>query len=245
MYSEENPLVSIAISTFEANGRGKELLEHNIQHILKQDYKNIEIVISDHSSDDKIKNICETYNNVKYPIIYIHNPEHKGNSSQNTNNAIDHCNGEYIKILFMDDYLNNPEGISLIIDKLKQQPEKKWLVHSYEHTKNYKDFYVHHKPQFSTDIIFHNSIGCPSCVTIHKSITERFDVDLRWFMDSDFYFRLKNNYGNPIFLYHSPAIMVNLHHNDQVSTKCDQSYGMKQKEMNFIRQKYDKKIEYK
>ena len=45
MQSEENPLVSIAISTFEANGRGKDLLEHNIQHILKQDYKNIEIVI--------------------------------------------------------------------------------------------------------------------------------------------------------------------------------------------------------
>ena len=228
-----NPLVSIAISTFESGGKGHELLKHNLDHILKQDYNNIEIVISDHSSDNKIKDLCEQYNGKKssngntYPIKYIHNPEHKGNSSQNTNNAISHCRGEYIKILFMDDYLYNESAISNIVTQFQSNPDKKWLVHSYIHTKNYKDFYNLHHPKFSKDIVFCNRIGCPSCLTIHNSVKERFDEKLKWFMDSELYKRILDKYGKPIFLHtkeDEKPYMVNLHHAGQVTnTSIDKS----------------------
>ena len=213
-------LVSIAISTFESGGKGHELLKHNLEHILMQDYGNIEIVISDHSSDNKIKDLCQEYNNKKYPIKYIHNPHHKGNSSQNTNNAINHCSGEYIKILFMDDYLYNDNAISIIVKKMQENPDKKWLIHSYKHTKNYKDFYNLHHPKFSHDMIFCNRIGCPSCLTIHKSVTERFDEKLKWFMDSELYSRIRSKYNEPIILHTSDSekpLMINLHHDGQVS----------------------------
>ena len=223
---DQNPLVSIAISTYESGGRGHELLKHNLDHILKQDYSNIEIVISDHSSDNKIKDLCQQYDGKNYHngsicrIKYIHNPDHKGNSSQNTNNAIEYCNGEYIKILFMDDYLYNESAISIIVKKMQENPDKKWLVHSYKHTKNYKDFYNLHHPKFSHDMIFCNRIGCPSCLTIHKSVTERFDEKLKWFMDSELYSRLRSNYHDPIILHTSDSekpLMINLHHDGQVS----------------------------
>ena len=94
-------LVSIAISTYEANGNGPEFLTRNLKNIINQTYQNIELVISDHSSDNSIKEVCKKFSSQKYPIKYVHNPHHKGNISQNINNAIKYCNGVYIKILFM------------------------------------------------------------------------------------------------------------------------------------------------
>tara|TARA_Y100000389_G_scaffold153040_1_gene153173 strand:- start:15476 stop:20974 length:5499 start_codon:yes stop_codon:yes gene_type:complete len=218
--NQENPLVSIAISTYESGGKGHELLKHNLDQILKQDYDNIEIVISDHSSDNKIKELCEDYDDKKYKITYIHNPLHKGNSSQNTNNAIAHCKGDYIKILFMDDYLYNESAISIIVNKMQETPDKKWLVHSYKHTKNYKDFYNLHHPKLSHDIALCNKIGCPSCLTIDASVKERFDEKLKWYMDSEFYKRLYDKYSDPIFIHTKDdemPYMINLHHANQVT----------------------------
>tara|TARA_Y100000992_G_C21271795_1_gene497346 strand:- start:2371 stop:3123 length:753 start_codon:yes stop_codon:yes gene_type:complete len=242
MSNNYDDLVSIAISTYEANGRGCDFLEHSFKNILNQTYKNIEIVVSDHSDDNKIKEICEKYNNIKYPIRYFHNPNNKGNSSDNTNNAINNCNGEYIKILFMDDYIYNEDAIYLIVEHFYKNPDKKWLVNSYMHTKNYKDFYNHHKPYFSHDIALCNRIGCPSCLTIHKSITNRFDVNLRWFMDSELYYSIKKVYGSPIFVHTSDSdkpFMINVHHGDQVSHSCTTSLSNKEKV--YIKNKHARK----
>lgn len=242
IFFDFNPLVSIAISTYEANGKGHDLLTHNIEQILNQTYNNIEIVISDHSSDNKIKEVCDKYNNLRYPIKYIHNPEHKGNSSQNTNNAIKYCTGEYIKILFMDDYLCNEDAIKLIVDEFDKNKTKKWLVNSYMHTKNYKDFYTHHKPHFSHDIALCNRIGCPSCLTIHKSINNRFDENLKWFMDSELYYNIKKTHGDPIFLHTQDStqpLMINLHHENQVTHICTTELSNKEKE--YIKNKHTTK----
>ena len=54
-------LVSIAISTYEANGKGPEFLTRNLNQIMRQTYENIEIVISDHASDDTIKEVCKKF----------------------------------------------------------------------------------------------------------------------------------------------------------------------------------------
>lgn len=233
-----NKLVSIAISTYEANGAGPKLLKKNLDEIMKQDYSNIEIVVSDHSSDNKIKNLCENYPKEKnFPIIYIHNPNNKGNSSQNTNNAINHCKGEYIKILFMDDYLYRNDTISEIVNKFEKNPTKKWLVHSYMHTKNYKDLYYLHHPRFSHDIVFCNKIGCPSCLTIHKSVLERFDEKLKWYMDCEFYYRILQEYGPPIFEYSTTPFIINLHHENQV-TNTEINDDLVKNETIYIKKKY-------
>ena len=235
----DDPLVSIAISTYEANGKGEGFMRHSFEKIMKQTYKNIEVVVSDHSSDDKIKKVCEEYDKKKYPVKYVHNAKDKGNSSQNTNNAIENCSGMYIKVLFMDDYINNEEAISMIVKEFDKNPEKKWLVHSYKHTKNYKEFYNLHHPKIVSDMIFCNRIGCPSCLTIHNSVKERFDEKLKWFMDSELYSRILKNFGQPIILHtkeETEPLMINLHHDDQVTnTKIDSNLVNKEKE--YIKQK--------
>ena len=48
--------ISIAISTFESGGRGAEMINFSLKKIMEQTWAFKEVVISDHSKDDKIKN---------------------------------------------------------------------------------------------------------------------------------------------------------------------------------------------
>ncbi len=230
-------LVSIAISTFESGGKGVELLKHNLEQIATQDYPNIQVVISDHSMNNVIKNHVEKFMiKVNFPIIYIKNTEHRGNSSQNTNNAINHCTGDIIKILFMDDYLFGFNSISDIVNSFENNPEKKWLVHGYYHTRDRKNYFRPHYPSWNNKMRDGvNTIGCPSALSIRKEVNERFDDNLKWFMDVEYYYRLHKKYGSPIFL--KRLIAVNYLHAGQVSnTQINKQLIANEK--NYINKKY-------
>ena len=208
-------LFSIAISTYEANGNGHIYLKTNLDKIKDQTFKDIEVVISDHSKNDEIKKLCMIYSSF-FNIKYIKYSQDYGSSSSNTNNAINKCNGELVKILFMDDYLENENSLQIIVDEFKKNPDKKWLVNSYYHKQNNLYNSIFH-PSWNNYILFANTIGCPSAVTIKKEIKTRFDNNLVWFMDCDFYHRIVLEYGLPLFL-HNP-IIVNQLHSDQVTNK--------------------------
>jgi len=47
--------VSVAIATYEMGDKGEYFLKKCIDSIIRQDYSNIEIVVSDHSKDDKLE----------------------------------------------------------------------------------------------------------------------------------------------------------------------------------------------
>ena len=119
----------------------------------------------------------------------------------------------------MDDYLLNENAITNIVEKFKNNKDKKWLVHSYKHTQNYKDLYTLQQPKLPHSALG-NRIGCPSCLTIHKSVEEKFCIYLKWFMDCELYIRLLDKYGEPIFIHTKDdeiPYMVNLHHTNQVT----------------------------
>ena len=230
--------VSIAISTFEANGTGCNLLSNNLDKIAMQTYPNIEVVISDHSKDNNISNLLNSYSN-KLNIVYIKNPNNYGNTSNNINNAINHCSGDLIKIIFMDDYLFLPNSIQLIVDEFNKYSNRKWLVNSYAHTQNYKKIFWQYHPKNNPKMgLGINTIGCPSGLTIRKVITQRFDENLKWFMDCDYYYRLYLNYGEPIYLH--KILVINYLHANQVTNKQINDDLVK-REYQYIVQKYKKK----
>ena len=231
--------ISSNVDMVENCNEQDKIIDDAERSINNQTYNNIEVVISDHSSNNKIKIFLKKFKK-KYTVRYYHNPDMKGNSSHNTNNAINNCQGEYIKILFMDDYLYNNKAIANIVDHFDKYPSKKWLVNSYEHTKDYKTYFNHHRPSISENIIFCNRIGCPSCLTIHKSVKERFDETLRWFMDGDYYYRLHKLYNNPIYLYSvkGKSNVITLIHNDQVTNECHTNNQLINKEKTYINDKH-------
>lgn len=113
----EKPLVSIIILTYN-NFR---YFKQCIDSILCQDYKKIEIIISDDFSksfDEKsIENYLETKkcsNIMNYKIIV--NKQNLG-TVKNFNNAIKNSSGDYIIPLSIDDCFDNNKVISSIVDK--------------------------------------------------------------------------------------------------------------------------------
>lgn len=92
------PLVSIAMATYN----GAVFLQKQLDSLLAQTYKNIEIIISDDCSTDETISIIETYKN-KFPAIYLYKNGNEKGVNKNFENAIKNCKGEYIALCDQDD----------------------------------------------------------------------------------------------------------------------------------------------
>lgn len=189
--------VSIAIPTYEMHGLGVQFLELSLNKIVSQTHKEFEVVVSDHSVDDNIRNLCFKFSN-KIKITYIKNVENRGNSSANLNNAIRNCSGELIKILMQDEYLLKDEAIENVVKYFKENENVHWLINGCvfgTYPNNEKGRMI---PFYSDKIINSiNTIGSPSSLTIKNEKVEFFNESLIWVMDCDYYIRLYNKFGAP------------------------------------------------
>lgn len=191
---------SIAIPTYEMGGRGSEFLEYNFEKLLKQSFTDFEIVISDHSVDDRIFDLCKNWQG-KLKINYLKNIKNRGSSSSNINNAIRNCSGKWIKILFQDDYLYSENSLQeLYIFIMEEKPN--WIASACEHSTDGLNHYRPFYPKWNKEIFLdNNTISSPSVITIiNNQDGIFFDEDLLWLMDVDFYQRKYEVYGEPSYL---------------------------------------------
>jgi glycosyltransferase involved in cell wall biosynthesis len=194
--------ISIAIPTYEMKGFGTEMLECSFYHIWGQTYKEYEIVISDQSIDDKIKDLCVSWSD-RLPINYSRFEEKRGFAAANTNNAIKLCKGDFIKILYQDDYLYDRYALKKTVDSFEKDPvgsRYSWLISTYVHTKNRTEYFDTYVPFLHERIHLKNLIGFPSCLTIRNKDIIFFNEDLKWAFDCEYYKRLYLTFGMPILL---------------------------------------------
>lgn len=188
---------SIIIPTYEYNGLATNLLDKLLDSIRCQTYNgDYEIIISDHSKDDIIYNYLKKW--VELPIVYYRNKRGVGNSSVNMNEGIKLSKGEYIKIMHMDDWFCNYESLSLINEKIINNPHKKWGGLGFNHyfekigvTGRY--IKPHIDPHIGT------LLGCPS-VSFFINDNNFYDENLIIINDSDMHIRLGKKYGEPILI---------------------------------------------
>ena len=212
-------MISIAMPTYESHGRAEEFARFQLEKFLKQDYKDFEVVISDHSKDDIIKNICEEYKD-RLNILYVRNKKGRGLSSYNANNAIEHCSGEIIKFLWFDDFLWDDYSLQFTYESFDS--DTNWLVSACQHTRDDgKTFYRPFVPRYHDQIYLgNNTISGPSVLSIRNTEDKiYFDDRLIWLMDVDYYKRLYDKYGMPKIL--NKITVVNRDHPDQLSHVMD------------------------
>ncbi len=77
--------VSICIPTFACGGHGESYLKTLLDSISKQTYTDFEVIISDHSEDAVLKELCDTYS---MNIVHYYNKQNRGSCEANLNNAI-------------------------------------------------------------------------------------------------------------------------------------------------------------
>lgn len=228
------PFFSIAIPTYGYNGKGIEFLKHNLDILVRQTFKNFEVVLSDHSIDDTIKNVYIEYIdnlNIKY---HIHT-EGRGYISPNLNNAMKHCSGKWIKVLFQDDFLFNEASLFNQHAILEANPDIKWLITTFCHSNDGFSFYRLYQPRYSENIWNGtNTLGNPSNLTIMNKDLIFFDEGLNWLVDCEYYYRLYLKYGKPTIINHTTV--VNRTHGGGLNDTIPQE--LKDKELQILTKKY-------
>lgn len=208
--------ISICIPTWEQYGRGIEFLKYNFEKLSTQTYKNFNVVISDHSKNDNIKNLCVLYSQ-NFEIFYTKNEHLYGNSSANTNNAIINADGDIIKIMFQDDFFYQNDALEQIIDNF-QNEQCKWLVSGSNHTNDdgvtYTKFMI---PYWNKNIpIGVNTISSPSVLSFRNNKPCLFDDKLTMLMDCEMYCQLYIRYGPPNII--EEPLITNRIHTTQISS---------------------------
>jgi len=212
-------MISIAIPTYESDGRGAEFIEFQFKKFLQQTYKDFEVVISDHSQDDEIEKACLDFKD-RLEIKYLRNEKARGKSASNVNNAMRHCKGEIIKIIFQDDFLRDEFSLEKIYKSFGA--ETKWLITSCEHSADGEIFYRRFTPRYHDKIhLGENTVSSPSVLSIRNDEDKIFfDDNLIWLMDVEYYKRLYNKWGPPTVL--DEVGVVNRMWGSQLSAKMPQ-----------------------
>ncbi len=192
-------LVNICIPTYEMHALGKEFLKKSFDVLCTQTFKDFEIIISDHSQNNDIKDLCEEYVRL-LNIKYYKNTEKIGNSSANINNAIKKATGQIIKILFQDDFLYSKTSLEDIVKNFDLQKDH-WLVTACTQTKDGVNYILPFYPHYNDKIhIGRNTISSPSVLTIKREGCVFFDENLIQRMDCDYYKRCYDSFGQPKIL---------------------------------------------
>ena len=99
METLNNPLVTIATSMYNV----EEYVVQNIESLLAQTYKNLEIILVDDGSPDKSGEIADFYASKDSRIKVVH--QNNTGLGGGRNAAIDIATGDYITFVDADDYL--------------------------------------------------------------------------------------------------------------------------------------------
>lgn len=227
--------LSIAIPCYESRGMGIQLLMHQFKIFKNQTFKDFEVVLSDHSINSDIEKLC-LKNPFSLNLVYNRNPNNRGNSSANTNNAIRKCSGDIIKILFQDDFLYSNEALDQTIKAFDDNTE--WLVSACEHTNDGgKTFNRPFYPKYNDNIhLGDNTISSPSVLSI-KNTTQKlyFDESLIWLMDVEYYKRCHKIFGEPTIL--NSITVVNRIWGSQLTNSITEE--VKNKEVAYTRKLYN------
>lgn len=231
-------LLSVCIPTYEMKGLGTKFLAESFDILAKQTFKDFDVVISDHSQNDDIENLCNKYAD-RLEIKYHKNEKGRGNSSANLNNAIRHAEGKLIKILFQDDFLFDEKSLEKTVANFDLEKDF-WLASACEHSKDGKTFIRPFYPKYNHKIhLGKNTISSPSVITIKNDSPLLFDENLIWLMDCDYYRRCYESFGEPKIL--NEITVVNRMGDHQV-TQTLATGKLREKEHRYIVVKYHESV---
>lgn len=197
------PKVSICIPTYN----NLEALKRCLNSVLLQNYTDYEVVVTDDSSNEDIKNYLAE-NSLLENIFYFKNQTALG-SPENWNEAIRKSKGEYIKILHHDDWFTHENSLEIFVQLLDKNPTsaigfvaskninlENNMIINYNRPSKEKIEEIKNNP---VTLLNGNFIGAPSATIFRKNNFSIFDSNTIWFVDIDFYIQILLQNNNLIF----------------------------------------------
>lgn len=195
---DKNPKISVAIPIHDMDN-GDFFLSRLLNSLQKQTFRDFEIVITK-----------------------------KGKMAENTNAAMRACKGEFIKILYMDDYLAHEDALQEILDGF--YPEATWLATGCLHDSG-GSVGAPHLPSYSGIEFNQNTIGSPSVVTLRNENLVFFDENMSWLLDVDWYKKM-----GPPKLLNTMSTVIGIGDHQMTRILTDEE---KQQEAFYLNQKND------
>jgi glycosyltransferase involved in cell wall biosynthesis len=165
-----------------------------------------EIIISDDSPSDIVFCLVQEYE-LKSKIQYYKNEPAFG-SPENWNESIRKSSGEYIKIMHHDDYFTNENCLSEFVKMLDDNPNSDFAFSAaiaininqnktWTHCPTDKQIKNLQKDPYV--LFFGNFIGPPSSVIHRRDVYLKYDKNIKWVVDFDFYIQNLNNNNSFVF----------------------------------------------
>jgi len=217
----KNPKVSICIPAYKQT----KYLKGTLDSILIQDYKDYEIIITDDSLDDSVKELIQKYD-FDGKLKYFKNKNRRG-SPENWNEAVKYASGEYIKILHHDDKFMCKDSLQEYVKMLEQNPSINFafsataIHYSMDSSKNrihkISPMELEVLRKNPTNLFFGNLIGAPSATIYRRSVGKSYDPQLKWLVDIDFYIQILSANNN--FRYSTRSLIGTIADADHKVTK--------------------------
>ena len=185
--------VSVCIPTYKQ----VEYLRDTLQSLEAQTFSDYEVIISDDSPDDCVRNLLSEFT-FGDRLRYVKNTPALG-SPENWNAAIRLGHGEYIKILHHDDQFVSPDALQKFVRLLDDNPEADFAFSAT--IVNHVDTGIQ-RPHCPTSrqlaeleadpasLFVGNCVGAPSVTICRRSSNLWYDTRMKWLVDIDYYFRI-------------------------------------------------------
>jgi glycosyltransferase involved in cell wall biosynthesis len=183
--------ISICIPAYKR----PENLRRLLTSIAEQTFRDFEIIITDDSPDDSVKEIVSQFS--EQPIYYFKN-EHSLGTPANWNRAISLAKGEWIKLMHDDDWFRSENSLQRFAEGTST---KKTFIFSgfvtvfesgKEETSHFPGLWKKMIVKKPLILLAENVIGTPSATLVHRSFAEPYDERMKWRVDIDYYIRLLN-----------------------------------------------------
>ncbi len=205
----KTPFISICIPAFQRVAYLRRLLES----ILIQSYLDYEVIITDDSPDETVKQLVEQYA-ASLPIHYSKNEPAAGTPG-NWNIALQKANGKWIKLMHDDDWFALPSSLQQFADAATHTTSS-FLFSACNNIyapigKEVHEFLTGWRKDMleenTLNLFFLNVIGHPSTVMHRKDDSLLYDVQYKWVVDIDFYIRYLQKHSGYVYI---PEMLVNI-----------------------------------
>jgi glycosyltransferase involved in cell wall biosynthesis len=185
------PLISICIPTYNQTIHLSKLLDS----IFLQRQVSYEVIVTDDSTTDDVFHLINHYVKKGNNIKYIKNRPSLG-APNNWNFGISLAKGKFIKIMHHDGWFEDEFALKKLLDKIKDK--KNSFVFSavrndfnnkiYSYNISEKNlFNIRKEPE---NLILANLIGGPSGILYPNNLNLKFDENIIWLVDIEFYLQL-------------------------------------------------------
>lgn len=212
------PKVSICVPTYQNPEEVKRLIDS----VREQTFQDFEFIITDDSKDNKIEEYIHELQDKKDSVVskirYFHNEKSLGHI-YNWNEALSHAEGEFIKIMFSDDWFTYPDSLGKMVTALENAPDaglvfcgSMQVSKEESYSRNPEEGYVEKLQKDYRYLFISNQIGAPSDTMYRRELGVAFDEKSNWASDVFLYMEILKKNSQFVYI-EEPLISIGIHDN--------------------------------